>query len=265
MPGTDQAELSAGLAIVELQLGNYSRAREEESKVLQLVQTSHERAEAHNLIGTAWLRESTELPPTLSKLSDAENEFRQASALDPAFYHPYFNLANVLLREGKEREAQATFRESIRAASEEPAIAANLPLLPQKVAPQFSMTDQHGRTVSLNSLKGRYILLEFWATWCPPCVRALPVMRQMATYLPRDQFLLEDKDRTSWQRFISAQEMNWTQVWDDNSSHYRQFELAPALELSLPRYVFLDPDGYFCTHSRGRILRPDDRRSGAND
>ena len=248
LPAANQAEVSAGLAIVGLQLGDYAKAREGESKVLQLVHTPHERAEAHNLIGTAWLRESAEFPPGSLKLLNAESEFRQAIELDPAFYYPYFNLGNILVREGKGQEAEAAFREAVRAASQQDAISQHLPLLRQKAAPKFSVTDHAGRPLTLDSLKGRYTLVEFWATWCPPCIRALPVIRQLATYLPADQFQLvsidEDKDKTQWEKFIADKKMTWTQVWDDKSNVYRQFDLAPTAELSLPRYVLIDPEGY---------------------
>jgi thiol-disulfide isomerase/thioredoxin len=93
------------------------------------------------------------------------------------------------------------------------------------------------------------VLLDFWATWCVPCIHALPVTRQLATYFPPDRFALisidEDYDHPDlWRAFISRQKMNWLQIWDRNSDIYYGFGYAPRPELIIPRYVFIDPSGY---------------------
>jgi thiol-disulfide isomerase/thioredoxin len=254
LPGVDEAEVNAGLALAELQLGHYEAARQREAKVLQLVSKPHELAEAHNLIGTAWLRESYETPAPLKTqgLRTAEEEFRQALALDPLFDSAYFNLGTVLSQQGHAAGAAAAFKASIEAASKNPESAGSLPLERQGLAPAFAAADSQGRTVSLESLRGRFVLLDFWATWCPPCIRALPIIRQLATFFPVNQFALisidEDSDnRPRWSSFTSQQNMDWTQIWDQNSRIYygfHSFGLAAPPDMILPRYVFIDPEGF---------------------
>jgi thiol-disulfide isomerase/thioredoxin len=46
--------------------------------------------------------------------------------------------------------------------------------------PELSVTDAEGATVRLRDLKGRVVLLNFWATWCPPCVREMPSLDRLA-------------------------------------------------------------------------------------
>ncbi|GIW76772.1 MAG: hypothetical protein KatS3mg104_1835 [Phycisphaerae bacterium] len=56
-----------------------------------------------------------------------------------------------------------------------------------KVAPDFELTTLDGKTVKLSDQKGKVVLLDFWATWCPPCVAALPHVQKLAA----DQELAE--------------------------------------------------------------------------
>jgi len=47
-------------------------------------------------------------------------------------------------------------------------------------APDFSLTTDNGRTVSLNNFGGKVLLLNFWASWCPPCVEETPSLSELA-------------------------------------------------------------------------------------
>ena len=252
--GVNAAEVNAGIGIAELQLGEYGAARQREERVLALVSKPHELAQAHDLIGTAWLREALETPAAQQqgKLSAAEKEFRRAVALDPLFDSAYFNLGTVLRQEAQGPQAAAPFRRSIEAASQNPASAVNLPLHPEGLAPGFTGKDSEAQIVSLGALRGRFILLDFWATWCPPGIHALPLMRQLATFFPGHELTVisldEDSDnQAAWRSFIAQQDMNWTQIWDANSNIYYamgEFGFAPRPRMVIPRYVFIDPEGF---------------------
>jgi tetratricopeptide (TPR) repeat protein len=239
------AQVDAGIAIAELQMGHYEAARQRESVVLSKVSGNHEKAESYNVIGTAWLRESGEEDDS-EKLRAAENAFRKAVELDPVFDAAYFNLGNTLLRRKLEAEASTAFRSSIDAAAKNPVYEADLPL--GAPAPSFTITDREGRTTTSESLRGRCVLLDFWATWCGPCLRALPVIRELGHYFSSDQFVLisvnEDSDPQKWRDFTAQQKMDWKQFWDKNADLYHALGLAPRPDLSIPRYVLLDGRGY---------------------
>ena len=248
LQGKPTAETSAGICLAELQMGHFEASRQMAKLELQLVTNDHARAQAHYIIGTAWLREAGDNTTDKDKLQSAESSFREAVKLDPLYDQAYFNLGYALLRQNKEDESKAAFRGFIRAAAENPESARDLPLTPKTRIPPFNIADDRGRSFSTDFLKGRFVLFDFWATWCPPCIRAFPAMRQLAQFFPDNQFLLisvnEDENQEEWQRFRRMHSLDWTQVRDDNSNLYRAFGLAANSRLSLPRYVLVDADGF---------------------
>jgi peroxiredoxin len=50
-------------------------------------------------------------------------------------------------------------------------------------APDFTLTTENGRTISLNNFGGKVLLLNFWASWCPPCVEETPSLSELARVL----------------------------------------------------------------------------------
>lgn len=60
------------------------------------------------------------------------------------------------------------------------------PMMTNEPAPAFKITDVNGKTVSLESLKGKIVILDFWATWCIPCVASFPAMQKAVNYYAKD-------------------------------------------------------------------------------
>jgi peroxiredoxin len=73
-------------------------------------------------------------------------------------------------------------------------------------APQFSITADNGRTVSLPNFGGKLLLLHFWASWCAPCVEETPMLSKFAEeYASKGVVVLGvsvDKDPAAYQKFI---------------------------------------------------------------
>lgn len=65
-------------------------------------------------------------------------------------------------------------------------VAFNRPL----PAPGFTLPDPAGNPVALSDFRGRYVLLNFWATWCPPCLREMPSMERLSTSVSKSSFVV---------------------------------------------------------------------------
>ena len=119
-----------------------------------------------------------------------------------------------------------------------------------ETAPQFSLQTLDGKTVTRDSLKGKVVLLDFWATWCGPCLKALPELkdlRQKNAGLPLVIVSVSvDEDKKTVQDFASRNGMDWLQAWDAQMTAVSAFRVA-----SFPSYVLLDSEGRIAYRQSG--------------
>jgi len=112
-------------------------------------------------------------------------------------------------------------------------------------APAFSMKSIDGKNISLADYKGKYVLLDFWASWCMPCRNENPnIVKAYNNYKDKNFTILGislDKDPKAWAQAISADKLTWSHV-----SELSDFE-GPTVRLyqieAIPSSFLIDPTG----------------------
>lgn len=117
-----------------------------------------------------------------------------------------------------------------------------------KPAPAFTLTDNTGKKVSLSDFKGKVVYLDFWGTWCPPC------MREMREFAPALKKQFEGRDVVFLYVSVNDPEPKWQQTLasqhftSPNSVHLRSATTAEAEAYqvtSFPTYFLIGRDGRF--------------------
>lgn len=119
-----------------------------------------------------------------------------------------------------------------------------------EAAPPFSLQTLDGKTVTRDSLKGKVVLLDFWATWCGPCLKALPELKDLRQKNAGQPLVIVsvsvDEDKKTVQDFASKNGMDWLQAWDGQMKAVSAFRVS-----SFPSYVILDSEGHIAYRQQG--------------
>ena len=120
-------------------------------------------------------------------------------------------------------------------------------LIPGKVSPTFDYENHKGGTTSLKDLAGKYVYVDVWATWCGPCIREIPSLKEVeADYHNKNiEFVSISidaaKDYEKWRSMVTTKELGGIQLMAENDWK-SSFAVAYNI-LGIPRFILIDPEG----------------------
>ena len=89
------------------------------------------------------------------------------------------------------------------------------------MAPDFEAKTLDGRPFKLSELRGKIVLIDFWATWCGPCVAELPNVKKLYEQFGGEHFAVVgisfDRDAATARKFVGARKLPWTQIWAEKA------------------------------------------------
>ena len=112
------------------------------------------------------------------------------------------------------------------------------------LAPDFTLNDINGKPLTLSSLRGKWLILDFWGSWCSWCIKGMPKMKEYyAKYAGKLEILGVDCNDTveKWKNAVAKHEIPWLHVYWDKEKGDNPVELYAVR--GFPTKVVIDPEG----------------------
>ncbi|WEK38354.1 MAG: TlpA disulfide reductase family protein [Candidatus Pseudobacter hemicellulosilyticus] len=110
-----------------------------------------------------------------------------------------------------------------------------------KMAPAFTVKDMDGKTCSLSQFRGRYVLINFWASWCVPCIKEMPDINRMTAGIPENElvkiYITQDKDLGDFEKAKEKYAIKGIHIMGNNEL-IRNYKAA-----AIPQLYLVDKEG----------------------
>ncbi len=119
-------------------------------------------------------------------------------------------------------------------------------------APEFTLEALNGGTLSLNTMRGRWVILNFWATWCAPCTDEMPALQTIATEKSGEIALFGINMRESAEdirAYMAKYHLSFPILMNPDNTTFANYQL----DLGIPQTVIVTPDGQIVWHQFGPI------------
>lgn len=126
------------------------------------------------------------------------------------------------------------------------------------LSPDFKGMDMQGRPVSVKDLKGKYVYIDVWATWCEPCRKEMPYLKELQKKFKDRQIVFVglscERNAGKWGNMVKAEQLGGIQLTTFGD---RSFMEAYQIE-GIPRFILLDKEGKILDSN---MSRPSDPRT----
>lgn len=132
--------------------------------------------------------------------------------------------------------------------------------LENAVAPSFDYENHKGGKTKLEDLRGKYVYIDVWATWCGPCRGEIPSLSRIEEKYKGKNIAFvsisvdEDKDHDKWKKFVSDKKLGGIQLFADKNWN-SEFITAFGIN-SIPRFILIDPKGVVLNADAPRPSEP---------
>ncbi len=124
------------------------------------------------------------------------------------------------------------------------------PYLKNKLAPSFTGKDMSGSVIDINNCKGKYVLLDFWATWCGPCMEALPFIKKLRNDYSENKLEIiginRDLSFKGLQNTVTNKKIKWRNIWDENDAITNLFGVT-----AIPTTILINKEGIIIYRGTG--------------
>ena len=114
-------------------------------------------------------------------------------------------------------------------------------------SPNFKYEDVKGNQVSLRDFEGNYVYIDIWATWCAPCIKQIPYLKELEEdYHDKNIVFVsisvdKEKSKSKWKKYVQKKNLGGIHLFSDNS--FKAKFMKTYLVKSIPRFILIDPDG----------------------
>ena len=120
------------------------------------------------------------------------------------------------------------------------------------MSPDFTLNDIDGKPLSLSNLQGKYVVLDFWGTWCGWCIKGIPDMKEMyAKYSDKLEILSVDcgDSEEAWKEAVAEYEMPWKHVYNSENDGVAELYSIQGF----PTKIVIDPQGCIVKKFEGEV------------
>lgn len=213
--------------VISLMVKTQNRGLDTMARFQELRKIAEEMGKNRDEKKTAFIKSHPDSYVSLDLVKD------RAAIIDPVTFGPLYNGLSTRIKSSKEGKGLG---DRLQKVSE---------TMTGYAAKDFSMPDSSGKEISLNSFKGKYVLLDFWASWCGPCRAENPnVLKAYNRFKGKNFEIMAvsiDENRRNWLKAVKDDALPWTQVSD---------LLGPANKAAalygitaIPQNFLIDPSG----------------------